>query len=411
MIKREKIEEWIKEVESRPASAPLIVQYLANRLRDLTARNEEILAELIALQSEKRVEEYEKRIAHLEYQLDLIKRQGEDPGATEHPASSITTGAAGATLHNRLNLIAYDGLGHLLRLEFSQDDLQESRQVGIIDADFRNGREDPRLLVVPASEELLFVFSSGRIDLKPASALSFIQTEKQQNPSDAGERIKLPWEVGPVRPHAGERLACVTPVSNLARVDCFIQASRRGFVKKIRSGMAGSIFENRYIGAGIKKPSDQTFVVALAKNDDQMVLLTNEGYLIALEVKSLPASIEEVMRLDPSDHLVAGFIFSPDDSILAMTNGGKILQLTKDRIEPASSYRTKGQAVFSGQRRSQGVRVIGTASIQESDWGVVMDSDGRISLHSIRQMAGSGALAIQSSLIAFAAFHFPQDRG
>ena len=75
MITPEKIEEWIKEAEQRPSSAPLIIQFIANRLRDLAGRNEELLAENIALLTGKRVEEYQQRIAHLEYQLELLKRQ------------------------------------------------------------------------------------------------------------------------------------------------------------------------------------------------------------------------------------------------------------------------------------------------------------------------------------------------
>ncbi len=410
MIKREKIEEWIKEVETRPSSAPVMVQYIANRLRDLTARNEELLAELIALQSEKRIAEYEKRIAHLEYQLDLIRRQGEGAAASDHPASSASE-AAGTMIQNRMDLLVYDGLGHLLRLELPQDEIEEGRLVGAIEAEFRNNLEIPRLLAVPASEELIFVFSSGRIDLMPVSVLPSIRIGEQKHAADTGERNKLPWQIGPGKPHAGERLACITPISNLARADGFVQASRRGFVKKIRAGMAGSIFENRYIGAGIRKPSDQTFEVVLAKNEDQIVLLTGAGYLVALEVKSLPASIEEVIRLGASDHLVACFIFHPDDSILALTNVGKTLHLTKDRIEAASSFKTKGQAVFSGQRRAQGVRALGAASIKECDWGVVLDLDGKISLHAIQQLAGAGVLADAGQPIAFTAFGFPPDRG
>src|SRR6266496_5457808 len=70
-----KIEEWMKEAEARPESAVTIVRLIARRLAELTARNEELLAENIALQNGTRVEEYQKRIAHLEYQLDLLKRR------------------------------------------------------------------------------------------------------------------------------------------------------------------------------------------------------------------------------------------------------------------------------------------------------------------------------------------------
>src|SRR6266498_2702027 len=56
-----KIEEWMKEAEARPESAVTIVRLIARRLGELTARNEELLAENIALQNGTSVEEYQKR--------------------------------------------------------------------------------------------------------------------------------------------------------------------------------------------------------------------------------------------------------------------------------------------------------------------------------------------------------------
>src|SRR5512134_400470 len=70
-----KIDEWMKEAESRPESAVTIVKLVSKRLRELTERNEERLTENISLQNGTRVEEYHKRIAHLEFQLDLLKRR------------------------------------------------------------------------------------------------------------------------------------------------------------------------------------------------------------------------------------------------------------------------------------------------------------------------------------------------
>jgi len=97
-----KIDEWIKEAEQRPASAMSLLKLIAGRLRDLTERNEELLKENIALQDGSRVEEYRKHIAALEFQLDLLRRRfglsGEElaalavePAATQ-PAKANTAG-------------------------------------------------------------------------------------------------------------------------------------------------------------------------------------------------------------------------------------------------------------------------------------------------------------------------------
>src|SRR5688572_31690725 len=97
-----KIDEWMKEAETRPESAVTIVRLVASRLRELTERNEELLAENIALQNGTRVEEFQKRIAHLEYQLDLLKRRF---GADESVVAELPVSAAEPST---LNLLVYN---------------------------------------------------------------------------------------------------------------------------------------------------------------------------------------------------------------------------------------------------------------------------------------------------------------
>src|SRR5258705_13241895 len=97
-----KIDEWIKEAETRPESASLIVKLIAQRLRGLTEPNEEMLAENIALQNGTRVEEYQKRIVHLEYQLDLLKRRfgTDDISLVELSPASGETSTLNLLVHN-----------------------------------------------------------------------------------------------------------------------------------------------------------------------------------------------------------------------------------------------------------------------------------------------------------------------
>src|SRR5690348_18285536 len=83
-----KIDEWMKEVEERPESAATIVRLVVRRLRDLSEQNEELLAENIALEDGSRVQEYVRRITHLEYQLDMLKRRfGMDGARLDEPST------------------------------------------------------------------------------------------------------------------------------------------------------------------------------------------------------------------------------------------------------------------------------------------------------------------------------------
>src|SRR5258705_6107167 len=105
----DKIDEWIQEAETRPSSALMILKLVANRLRDLSERNEQLLAENIALQDGTRAQETQKRIAHLEYQLELLKRRlGGDEGALlleQREQSAIPT------------LLVYNAHGRILRID------------------------------------------------------------------------------------------------------------------------------------------------------------------------------------------------------------------------------------------------------------------------------------------------------
>ncbi|MGZ9165013.1 MAG: hypothetical protein ACXW4U_07545, partial [Anaerolineales bacterium] len=136
-----KIDEWIKEAETRPESASLIVKLIAKRLRELTERNEELLAENIALQDGTRVEEYQKSIVHLEYQLDLLKRRfGAD--ATTLVELPINTNET-----STLNLLVYNSHGRIFRIEINPDMQAQGR----ITDEMINDREPPRLLGNPSN--------------------------------------------------------------------------------------------------------------------------------------------------------------------------------------------------------------------------------------------------------------------
>lgn len=391
MITSEKIDEWLQEVQERPESAPLVLQYIANRLRDLTTRNEELRAENIALLTGKRVEEYEQRIAYLEYQLDLLKRQlnGEAITVEGLPAPG---GAQQKPVTDLVNIFVFDNHARVLRTSLLSDQLVNGGTIGRIGPNPAKSAEEYRLLVTPPSEELLFIFDSGRIATLPATSIPL-------TPDLDWGRAGIPAE-----PRSSERLVCLAPISRLAFSEYLVQTSRRGFVKKIRSGMARSILANHYIGSGVKQPADRSFDLVLCSGEDRLALASQAGYLLLLDVKNLPFSIEEAMRLEPTDHMVAAFVAPAEQSVLAMTQWGKVIHLTEDRLNPVANMRTKGQALFSQQRRQKGARLVSAASISEDDWGVALHLDGELTLHEIRVICDVGAIEAQSDLLAFATF-------
>ncbi|PWB71091.1 MAG: hypothetical protein C3F07_15160, partial [Anaerolineales bacterium] len=356
MAFNKKIDEWMKEAEERPASAVAIVKLVANRLRELTERNEELLAENIALENGTRVDEYRKQIAHLEYQLDLLKRRfGVDD------ASSVELPATATVEDSTLSILIYNQRGRVFRVELNED----AKEIGQIAGDIVGNDEPPRILAVHSNEEISLLFTSGRIETYPVSNIPIV-----------GLGDTWDWEKAamPDEPRAGELLACIAPFSHLPLADFFLQISRRGCAKKTMTSLAQSILGNHYIGKGALQKSDQPFDLMLCQAQDMAMFVTYEGKVIALDVDDLSYAIEERIRLSATDYVIASFIAPADATLLCVTQNGKVIQRESKSIDTSKSSTAKGQALIPPSRLGQGVRFMGAAAVQDGDQVVVLDA-------------------------------------
>jgi DNA gyrase/topoisomerase IV subunit A len=369
----QKIDEWMKEAEARPESAVTIVKLIARRLRELTERNEELLSENIALQNGTRVEEYQKRIAHLEYQLDLLKRRF---GADESLLAELPGNSAEAAT---LSLLAYNTYGRILRIEVEA----ETQTLGRIVDERLATSEQPRLLAIPSNEEVLLLFNSGRVSTQAVTNIATVSC----GGAWGWDQAALPDE-----PRAGELLVCVMPLSHLPLSEFFLQVSRRGCIKKTMTSMAQSILGNHYLGKSTLQKSDQPFDVTLSQKKDSFAFVTFEGHLLGLDVDALPYSAEDRIRLTASDYVIASFVPHPDESMLFVTQTGKVLQRESNGLELSKSGLAKGQALISPARLEQGVRFIGAASVREQDRIVVLDAQGKLNIHVAEALTGTGSI-------------------
>lgn len=384
-----KIEEWIKEVEDRPESALTILKVMFSRLKDLTEQNEALRTENIALQDGSRAEEYRKHAAALEYQLDLLKRRF---GLNQLELAALEVEPAAIPPA----LLVYNTRGRVLRIK----PRLETDTSFYIRGELSVAGEPARLLTVPVNEELLLLFSSGRVSTCPVEEIAL-----QPDGGDWSlDQASLPDE-----PHGGERLACLTPISRLAMADFFLQSSRRGCVKKTMTSITETIFENHYLGKGTVQRLDQPFDLTLCMKKELYVLVTYEGRLIGLEVDDLSYALEERIRLDATDHVVAGFIIQPGELLLCITQSGKVITRSASFIEPAKSASAHGQALISQARLEQGVRFIGAAPARETDRVALLDEAGNLSLHSLGDLSGAGSVQTEVGLAAFAVIPFQEE--
>lgn len=380
LIRPDQIEEWIREVEERPISAPAILRYIASRLADLAAQNEALTAENIALRSGKKVEDFESRIASLEYQLDLLKRHAGEAAPAVLPADQ----AAG--------LLLFNARGQVLRLAFRPDELVSGSELARF-ASPPPGDPPPSLLAAAPNEELLFAFDSGRAITQPLR--SFPPAEGRLDWT-AGRRIDI-------RP--GEELVAALPIARMSLFEYAIQVSRRGCAKLILKSVLQSFIAKNAIGSGIKRKPDKAAALVLCPKDDRLVLATREGFLLALEARLLPYTSDEVMQLGPLDHVVSALCPGDKPSLLVLTNNGKAVHREVGWLEPASSFKSRGQALLSPSRREAGLRVIGAAAVDAGDWCAVLRSDGALLAYRAEDLFASGAIDTGAGeLLSFTTF-------
>jgi DNA gyrase/topoisomerase IV subunit A len=368
LITTEKIDEWMCEVKDRPSSAPFIIQMIANRLNSLSQRYEQLLAENTVLLTGKKIEDYETRIANLEYQLDLLKRQlGGEP----------LSGAVQSAPTQTVSIFLYTPQGQVLRIELQPGDAAPASILGR----FNPLPLDcsPQLLATGTHEELLFLFDSGRTVTMPAAAIP-----PQQD--------KLDWDRAFVEePRGGEELAAIVPIGRMSLSDCCVQASRHGALKKMMRRAFESYVAKNFVGAGVKQTTDRTCGLALCEKGDRVVLASQEGYLLTVETADLSYAIEDSIRLSTSDHILRVFPLGQKPQVVFLTDTGKVILRDTSWLEPAgSSLRKRGQPIFSDERRKTGVRLVGAGAVEEQDWGAALDSDGSLVVTPLRALLGAG---------------------
>ena len=345
MITPEKIDEWIREVEERPASAPLIIRMVANRLSALSKRYEEVLAENTVLLTGKKIEDYEARIASLEYQLDLLKRQlaGEPAGT----ASAGETPAGDGQPHR----LYPPGIGAACRARSRRAGLRQGARA-VRKAAGRTGRRGGHPLFAsaaggPVARGAALPVRFGRTVAMPVAAI----------PAADGE---LDWGQASIEePRGGEELAAIVPIGRMPLSDCCVQASRQGAVKKmVRSAFESYVAKN-YVGTGVKQTTDRTGGLALCDKDDRVVLASQEGWLLTVETARLSYAIEETLRLSATDHIVTVFAVGQKKQVVFLTDGGKCIAREAGLARAGRDLAADARAARILRRAAQGRRPAG----------------------------------------------------
>ena len=354
MINQANIGAWIREVQERPESAPLIIREISDRLIELDKLNEQLRAENLTLSSGQKVYLYEEKIAELEHQLQVMARQ------LEHgPVSELTTA----------NLIIYNQQAQILRLEIEPAQLVSGGNIAKIEDQFDADPGYIRLLTVNANEELLLMFNSGRSERLSVDDIPLHQ--------DGAVR----WQDA----HRGDlrndtELILIIPVGKLSIYDQIVQSSRLGYIRKITKNFFQKYISQGNVGKGINPSSsvDSPHSLTLCKADQTLAMVSRDGFVVGLSAGQVPVAVDSAIKLDPNDYVVSTFILEAEQSFVVVSHEGRAVRFEAGWLRTSARPGGKGQAVWSKSKRTMGVQAAGAFAAKEDDWGLGLKQDGSL---------------------------------
>jgi DNA gyrase/topoisomerase IV subunit A len=307
------------------------------------------------------VREFERKIAELELQLDMLRRQ--------------VVGGPKPAVQNQ-HLVLFNEKGQLVRIE-----LPDLTKPGVV------AQLDPRGLLMPrqfgmivgnAYDELLLVLSSGRTVHLPA----------EQLPLSSGDR--LAWDdtfAADLR--ALEELVSMVPITRMSLFDYAVQTSRFGYARKIAQSYFKTFIANNNIGRGIKFDFDRLCNLSLANEAGVVVLACRSGAIFATQAAALPVGLDEVIHFKVGDYLAASFAIDPEQLMVAVSEDSVGFVQKADWLILAKPGERKFRQVFP-ERKAGEMTLAGAAAANLQDWGLALREDGTIYAFRVSDLSTRG---------------------
>ena len=366
MINQADVGEWIREVTERPESAPLIIQEVARRLVELEKLNEKLRTENLALSTKHRIQQYQDRIAELEYQLEIMgKHLVDGAGVPESP-----------------HLLVYNPQAQLLKLALPATDMASGAILGRFSTGSGAETEGLGLRAVYPQDELLLLFASGRTATLPAADIPLGQ-EKDLNWAAARDH-NLPQ---------GDVLIDIRPISKMSIFAYAIQTSRLGYARRIAVKFLQRYITQNNIGQGttgsaaVDRPAELTF----CQPDDLLVVVSRQGYVLSVTGEAVPVVADRALKLDPDDTVVTAFNMGRAPSLVAVSQEGRAMRYPATWLKPAEKLGGRGQSLWSKSKREAGIRLVGAGAAGDDDWGVGLKANGHLIAVKINEIPPSNA--------------------
>ena len=290
------------------------------------------LRRLANLERSKILEEYEgllKTIAYLEdllankkkilylvkEEIIQLKTKHGDARRTEISEQSAMDFAIEEVPHERV-VVTFSGRGFIKRIPAITYRSQHRRGKGVKGMGIREADAVKFLVVADTHDTLFFFTNMGKV----------FSLKTHEIPADASRTAKGLAIVNLFPITEGERVTAVVSVTDFKPDSFLLMATSKGEIKKSSLEFFDAIRSSGIIAMDLE-PGDELVAASLATDNDDVVLITEEGQSIRFTVKSLRASSRTSggvrgVRLEGEDKLASMSVVIPNTFLLVVTKNG-----------------------------------------------------------------------------------------
>jgi DNA gyrase subunit A len=225
--------------------------------------------------------------------------------------------------------------GYIKRIPSSTYRSQHRGGKGVVSMNTKENDPVRHILVVDTHDKLLFFTNTGRV-----LALTSYELRADTSRNTRGVPI-----VNVVPLTDTERVNAVFEVSDLEQEDIFlVMATKKGRIERLRLSAISSIRPSGLIMMRLKS-SDELVAVRLAKEEDDIIMVSQQGMSIRFPVAEVTphhrgAAGVRGMALRSGDHVISMDVGGPDSRLLVIS------RLGYGKLTPLSKYRSQGRGGF-----------------------------------------------------------------
>ncbi len=307
------------------------------------------LRRLANLERRKLIDEYAELVKTIAYLEDLLanprrilllvkeevsglKSQYGDPRRTEISEEEVTEFREEDLIPHQSVVVTLSNRGFVKRVASRSYRPQHRGGKGIIGMVTREADAIRLLVVADTHDNLLFFTNRGRVFHLKCYEIS----------ADSSRVAKGTAVINLFPIADNERVTAMVALADFKPGSYLLMATRRGEIKKTTADKFASVRSSGLIAMDLE-PGDELVAARLATDQDDVLLITQQGQAIRFAVSDLRAASRTSggvrgIRLTPDDQVVSMDIIYPDAYVLAVTTGGF------GKLTPVAAYHRQHRA-------------------------------------------------------------------